>query len=72
MSLMTFRCQQVSFPQEAYVLVCRSDLILNILICVQKMNEGLTGLEQHESELILTEFSFLGELTLQNLYLKLD
>jgi len=23
---MTFRCQQVSFPQEAYGLVCRSDL----------------------------------------------
>jgi len=49
MSLMTFRCHQVSFPQEAYGLVCRSDLnILNILICVP--NEGLTGLEQHEGE----------------------
>jgi len=42
-----------------------SDLnILNILICVAKMNEDLTGLEQHEGEEILTEFSFLGELTL--------
>ncbi len=27
-----------------------SDLIKNILICVPKMNEGLTGLEQHEDE----------------------
>ncbi len=24
--------------------------IVNILICAQKMNEGLTGLEQHEGE----------------------
>jgi len=41
-----------------------SDLIKNILICVQKMNEGLAGLERHESEKLMTEFSFLGELTL--------
>ncbi len=27
-----------------------SDFIKNILICVLKMNEGLTGLERHESE----------------------
>ena len=27
-----------------------SDLIKNILICVPKMNEFLTGLEQHEGE----------------------
>ncbi len=27
-----------------------SDSIKNILICVPKMNEGLTGLEQHEGE----------------------
>ncbi len=26
------------------------DFIKNILICVQKMNKGLTGLEQHEGE----------------------
>ncbi len=26
------------------------ECIKNILICVQKMNEGLTGLERHESE----------------------
>ncbi len=25
-----------------------SDFIINILICVQKMNEGFTGLERHE------------------------
>ncbi len=27
-----------------------SDFIKNILICVPKMNEGLTGLERHEGE----------------------
>ncbi len=27
-----------------------SEFIINILICVQKMNEGLTGLERHEGE----------------------
>ncbi len=27
-----------------------SDLIKNILICVLKMNEGLTSLERHEGE----------------------
>jgi len=27
-----------------------SDFIKNILICVPKMNEGLTGVEQHEDE----------------------
>ncbi len=26
------------------------DFIKNILICVPKMNEGLTGLEQHDGE----------------------
>jgi len=26
------------------------DLIKNILICVPKMNEGLTGVERHEGE----------------------
>jgi len=31
-------------------LVEPSDLIKNILICVPKMNEGLTGVEQHEGE----------------------
>ncbi len=35
----------------------------NILICVLKMNEGLTGLEWHEGE-YMTEFSFMGELSL--------
>ncbi len=36
----------------------------NILICVLKMNESLTGLERHEGELLMTQFSFLGELSL--------
>jgi len=52
MSLITFRGRQISIPQEAYGLVWiqLSDFNKNILICVPKMNEGLTGLEQHESE----------------------
>ncbi len=28
------------------------------------MNEGLMGLEQHEGQYLMTEFSFLSELTL--------
>ncbi len=28
------------------------------------MNEGLKGLERQEGELLMTEFSFLGELSL--------
>ncbi len=40
------------------------DFIKNILICVPKMNEGLTGLEWHEGEQLMTELSFLGELSL--------
>ncbi len=39
-----------------------SDFIKNILICVLKMNEGLTGLERHEGE----SFSFWGELSFKN------
>ncbi len=31
---------------------------------VPVMNEGLTGLERHEGEYLMTEFSFWGELTL--------
>ncbi len=42
----------------------RSDLIKNILICVLKMNGGLTGLARHEGEKLMTELSFVGELTL--------
>jgi len=38
-------------PSRSLWTVCWSDLnILNILICVPKMKEGLTGLEQHEGE----------------------
>jgi len=41
-----------------------SDLIKNILIYVPKMNRSLTGLEQHEGESLLIEFSFWSEVTL--------
>jgi len=38
-------------PLEAYGGVIQlSDFIENILICVPKMNESLTGFEQHEGE----------------------
>ncbi len=36
----------------------------HILICVPKMNGGLTGLERHKGEQLMTTFSFLGELSL--------
>ncbi len=36
--------------------------IKNILICVLKMNECLTGLERHEADQLMTKFLFLGEL----------
>ncbi len=32
------------------LIVFESPRALRLLICVLKMNEGLTGLEQHESE----------------------
>jgi len=45
MFLITFLGRQVSIPQEACGGVIQlSDFIKNILICVPKMNESLTGL----------------------------
>jgi len=38
--------------------------IKNIFICVLKMNESLTGLKWHAAEKLMTEFNFLGELSL--------
>ncbi len=35
-----------------------------IKIFFLKMNEGLTALERHEGEYLMTEFSFMGELSL--------
>jgi len=63
---MSFQGRQVSIPLEAYGgEIQLSDLIKNILICVSKINESLTGLEQHEVEKIVTElFLFLGALSL--------
>uniref|UniRef100_A0A8C2K3L3 protein-tyrosine-phosphatase n=1 Tax=Cyprinus carpio TaxID=7962 RepID=A0A8C2K3L3_CYPCA len=37
-----------------------------ILICVLKMNKGLPGLERHDGEHLMTEFSFLGTLNQNN------
>ncbi len=39
-----------------------SNLIKNILICVLKRSEGLTGLEWHEGKKLMTEFSFFDKL----------
>ncbi len=41
-----------------------NEMLKNILTCVPKMNEELTDLEQHEGEQLMTEFSFLDELSL--------
>ncbi len=40
------------------------EFIKNILICVLKINQGLTDLERHEGEELMTEISFLVELSL--------
>jgi len=45
-----FLGRQVLIPSAAYVAIHLSDLIKNILICVLKTNEGLTGLVQHTGE----------------------
>jgi len=44
MPLLTFLGWQMK------VVIQLSDFIKNIIICVLKMNESLTGLEQHECE----------------------
>jgi len=49
MSLITFRGQQISIPQEAYGLVCRSDPDLRFHQNYLNLS-SLTGMEQHESE----------------------
>ncbi len=41
-----------------------SDFIKNSLICILKMNKGLTLLERHEGDSLTTKLSFLGELSL--------
>jgi len=41
-----------------------SDFPKNILICVPKTIESLTGLEWHEGEQLMTEFLFLGDLSI--------
>lgn len=38
-----------------------SNIILNIILCVQQDNKIYTGLEQFEGRKIWIEFSFLGE-----------
>ncbi len=45
--LITFLCLTCGSSLAVYG---GSDFIKNILICVLKMNEGLTGFERHEGE----------------------
>ncbi len=46
-----------------HLLSTQGQRIKNILNCVLKMNEGLTGLEQHQGEELMTIF-ILGQLSL--------
>ncbi len=48
--LSTFLSFEYGSSVAEYWVRKRSDVIQNILMCVPKMNEGLTGLEQHEGE----------------------
>ncbi len=41
-----------------------TSILLNTFFCVQHKKEIDTGLEQHEGELMITKFQFLGELSL--------
>ncbi len=50
--------------QAQDVVVVLLSMQANILIFVLKRNEGLTGLEQHEGEELMTEFLFLSKLSL--------
>ncbi len=66
-----FRCSPLLFtrvPQCIALLSMHGQkagiLLKNIIICVPKMNKGLRSLERHEGELLMTEFLFLGELSL--------
>ncbi len=47
-------CSNITVTLQLHCRLCRvkklSDFIKNSLICVPKMNEGLTGLERHEGE----------------------
>ncbi len=48
--LATFLCLDRGSTLAVYGGSESSDFIKNILMCVPKMNEGLTGLERHEGE----------------------
>jgi len=50
MSLLTFWVSRCNYLEAYEGVIQLSDFIKNILICVLKMNESLTGLEQHEGE----------------------
>jgi len=64
MSLRFLKYSFKALVQPSFILVSLGKDLKNILICVLKMNEGLTGVERHEGEELMTELSFLDELTL--------
>ncbi len=66
MSLLRFWALNVVGPLLSGRVRELSDFIQNIFICVPKMIKGLTGLERHEGEYLMTGFSFLGELSLSS------
>ncbi len=39
------------------------NVVVEISICVPKINQGRVGLECHEVEKLMEEFKFLGELS---------
>ncbi len=57
------RSSSVVVPLLSAVLTESSLIVSNIFFCVLKMNEGLTSLERHEGEQLMTSFSFLSELS---------
>ncbi len=48
--LAMFLCLDRGSTDTVYGGLESSDFIKNMLMCVQKMNEGLTGLERHKGE----------------------
>ncbi len=48
-----------------------SDFIKNTLICVPKMNEGLTGLEQHEGKYLILIFGWTSPLRTMAFHVKI-
>ncbi len=64
MTLISFQTRKIFIKFKIFMKSKRYIYKYNIIICILKMNEGLMGLERHEGESLMTELSFLGELSL--------